>query len=74
VADEATPFRYVSIDPDGEIIRLRLPPGTEHYRSELLEDLTEEFSFEPRSATTEQRMNEYVETWLARHRASGSGA
>src|SRR5512145_833507 len=37
---------YVSLDPDGEIIRLRLPAEHEPYRTELLAELVEEFAFE----------------------------
>lgn len=61
-------YRYISLDPDGEAIRLRLPSDDEPYRSELLEELVEEFGFEPRNAATERRMNEYVAAWLAERR------
>ena len=67
--DEPPPFRYVTLDPDGEAIRLRLPPADEVYRGELIEELAEEFGFEPRDSRTEGRMNDYVIAWLAaRHR------
>ena len=67
--DEPPPFRYVTLDPDGEAIRLRLPPADEVYRGELVEELAEEFGFEPRDSRTEGRMNDYVIAWLAaRHR------
>ena len=62
---------YVSLDPDGEIIRLRLPAEHEPYRTELLADLVEEFAFEPRTKETETRLNEYVREWLGR-RQGGS--
>jgi hypothetical protein len=65
--EEPTP-RYVSLDPDGEVIRLRLPSDDEPYRGELLEELAEEFGFEPRDARTERRMNDYVAAWLAKRR------
>jgi hypothetical protein len=73
MGDETESFQYVSLDPSGEVIRLRLPPGHEHYRSELIEELAEEFSFEPRGASTEQRMNEYVRAWLARRQQDTTG-
>jgi hypothetical protein len=73
MADQNEAFQYISLDPGGEVIRLRLPPGHEHYRSELLEELAEEFSFEPRGAQTEQRMNEYVRAWLDRRQQGTAG-
>lgn len=66
--DEQPAYRYVALDPDGEVIRLRLPSDDEPYRGELLEELVEEFGFEPRDARTERRMNDYVAAWLAARR------
>ena len=62
---EDAAFEYVSFDPDGDVIRLRLPPDAEQYRQELIEELVEEFSFEARTSAVEKRMNEYVRTWMA---------
>jgi phage tail sheath protein FI len=63
--DDAAAFEYVSIDRDGDVIRLRLPPDAEQYRQELIEELVEEFSFEPPTPAVEKRMNEYVRNWMA---------
>jgi hypothetical protein len=70
---EATEFEYVSFDHERDIVRLRLSPDQEPYRQELLEELAEEFSFEPRTAAVEKRMNEYVRTWMARRQEDPSG-
>ena len=72
--DEPPPFRYVTLDPDGEAIRLRLPPADEVYRGELIEELAEEFGFDPRDERTEGRMNEWVAAWLAARRGDRTAA
>jgi phage tail sheath protein FI len=63
--DEEAAFEYVSFDRESDVIRLRLPPEAEQYRQELIEELVEEFSFEPPTAAIEKRMNEYVRNWMA---------
>jgi phage tail sheath protein FI len=65
VPDEDAAFEYVSFDREGDVIRLRLPPDAEQYRQELIEELVEEFSYEPRTSAVEKRMNEYVRNWMA---------
>jgi phage tail sheath protein FI len=74
MADDDAAFEYVSIDRDGDVIRLRLPPEAEQYRQELIEELAEEFSFEPPTAAVEKRMNEYVRNWMAQRRGGRSDA
>jgi hypothetical protein len=64
MADEEIGFEYVSFDPDRSVLRLRLPPQAEHYREQLLEELIEEFLFEPHTAAVEKQMNEYVRNWI----------
>ena len=72
--DDPEAFEYVSIDREGDVIRLRLPPDAEHYRQELIEELVEEFSFEPPTPAVEKRMNEYVRNWMAqRHGGRSEG-
>jgi hypothetical protein len=66
------PFDYVSFDRERDLIRLRLPPDQEPYRQELLEELADEFSFEPRTPAVEKRMNEYVRTWITRRHGDPS--
>jgi phage tail sheath protein FI len=73
MSDEETQFEYVSFDRERDAIRLRLPPDQEQYRQELLEELVEEFSFEPRTSAVEKRMNEYVRAWMARRQEDRSG-
>jgi|RhiMetdeSRZDD1v2_1073273.scaffolds.fasta_scaffold21308_5 hypothetical protein len=73
MADEEPEFEYVSFDHERDVLRLRLPPDQEQYRQELIEELVEEFSFEPRTSAVEKRMNEYVRTWMARHQEGRSG-
>jgi len=73
MSDQEAEFEYVSFDRERDVMRLRLPPDQEQYRQELLEELVEEFSFEPHTSAIEKRMNEYVRTWMTRRQADPSG-
>jgi hypothetical protein len=66
MSDQETEFEYVAFDHERDVLRLRLPPDQEQYRQELMEELVEEFAFEPRTSAVEKRMNVFVRTWMAR--------